>query len=245
MSYLKTVVHLHTHYSHDSNRSPAELIELAAQRCVDCVAVTDHDEIAGAFEAADIARTLTAGRVRVIIGEEISTSDGHLLGLFLKNRIEPGLPAIVTAQRIRQQGGLVFVPHPFATLAGDALGDTVNDLLPWIDAVEVCNAQNPLWWQCGRAADFARQHDLPAFVGSDAHLRGTLDRCHQLMPAFNPGHPQSFLNSLRRATLVPGRFGPLYIAQMAVQDVWMRLFGRPCPGFGQNCTPTAAAVHAR
>lgn len=237
MRLWKTVLHTHTNYSHDSNRSPEELVETALAQGVDAVAVTDHDTIDGAWQAEEAARKL--GGVRVIIGQEITTAGGHLIGLFLQDWLPPGRPAEETARAIRQQGGLVLIPHPFATLVDHALGRAAYPLLPWIDAIEVCNSQNPLPWEDRRAAIFARAHGLPGFVGADAHLRGTLARGYQFMPPFEDA--ASFLASLRQARLVHARFGPWYIARMAYQHFFRRFRGRPAPGFGANVPPAGAA----
>ena len=208
MKRLKTVIHIHTHYSFDSPTKPAELLATACKRGVDCLAITDHDEIDGALEAREI------GGVRVIVGEEISSADGHVIGLFLSERIPPGLPVEETAERIRAQGGLVLAPHPFATLCRDSLhADALERLLPWLDAVEICNAQNPLPWENSMAERFARRHGLTPYVGDDTHLPGYLAACYQLVPAFDG--PSGFLTALRVAELQRGRFGPSYFAAVA------------------------------
>lgn len=230
---LKTVIHIHTHYSHDSNRTPAQLLDTAREQGVDAIAVTDHDEIEGAFEAARIAADQTrAGRrpVRVIVGQEISTADGHVIGLFLSRRIEPGQSCLRTAERIHEQGGLVLAPHPFLTFDSCSLLDNIFKLRPLLHAVEICNAQNPLWWQCRKAARFARRHGLTSYVGADAHLHGALDACYQIVPDFYDA--PSFLHALRHATLYPGRFGALYLATMVGLTVWQKVTGRSVPGFG-------------
>ncbi len=225
MGWIKVVIHAHTHYSHDSNRSPAELIRDAEREGIDCIAITDHDLIVGALEARDLS-----GRVRVIVGEEISTADGHLLGLFLREQIEPGLPVETTIERIHAQGGLAIAPHPFCTLCEDSLMHNVDRVADLLDAVEVHNAQNPLPWQDARAALFARRCDLPAVAGADAHLAGYRTPAYQLMPEFDD--PASFLASLRRAQLVLGRFGARYTVQMGLRHVWDLLMPVRLGGYG-------------
>jgi hypothetical protein len=223
---LKTVVHIHTNYSVDSNCSPRELIQTARRRGVDCLAITDHDDIRGALEAREI------GGIRIVIGSEITTSGGHMIGLFLEEDIPPGLTPEETARRIRGQGGLVLAPHPFLTACRHYLGPKMLDLLLWLDAVEVCNAQNILPWTDAKAARFARRHRLPAYCGADTHLRGYLDACHQYIPDFDG--PASFRAALREAELVRGRFGPSYIARMAGRHLWQEVFNRPLGEFGEN-----------
>ncbi len=223
----KCVIHAHTNYSFDSNVSPQDLIDAARREGVSCVAVTDHDEIAGAIEVRESADDLT-----VIVGEEVSTADGHLIGLFLNEWIPPGMSAIETAQAIRAQGGLVLAPHAFCTLADDCLGEAMYGLLPWLDAVEICNAQSPAPWEDRRAATFAQQHRLPVYVGADAHLRGRLAPCYQMLASVDS--PTRFLESLRSARLHFGRFGPWYFARMAFRHFWDLFRDQRLPGFGAN-----------
>jgi predicted metal-dependent phosphoesterase TrpH len=228
MGWLKTVIHIHTDYSYDSNRTSEELIETAERQGVDCIAVTDHDEIAGALEVRRRAH-----RLRVIVGEEISSADGHIIGLFLQKRVPPGLSAEETAGQIRAQGGLVFAPHPFATLCENSVSlPVMRRLLPWLDAVEICNAQNLFFWEERAARRFAREHGLISYVGADAHIRGYLDACYQMLPPFDG--PQAFLAALRHARLHPGRFGPAYYAVMGGRHLWDKVFRRGLPGFGVN-----------
>lgn len=227
MKRLKTVIHVHTDYSHDSNASARDVAEAARVAGVDCVAVTDHDEIRGALELRDL------GQVRVIVGEEISTSEGHLIGLFLKQWIRPGMSAERTAREIRDQNGLALAPHPFSSLCDDSLRAAMDSLAPWLDAVEVCNAQNPLPWQDTRAAAFARQRGLPGYAGADAHIRGDLSACYQLMDDFDDA--RSFAASLASAELVHGRMSPRGWAVTAWRILNERLAGRAPAGFGVNC----------
>ncbi len=227
MKRLKTVIHVHTDYSHDSNASARDIAEAARAAGVDCVAVTDHDEIRGALELREL------GQVRVIIGEEVSTADGHLIGLFLKQWIRPGMSAERTAREIREQGGLVLAPHPFSSLCSDSLAAAMDGLVPWLDAVEVCNAQNPLPWQDRRAAAFARRHELPGYAGGDAHIRGDLAACYQLMDDFSDA--RSFAAALASAELVHGRMSLRGWAATAWRVLNERLAGRAPAGYGVNC----------
>jgi hypothetical protein len=225
MQRLKTVIHIHTNYSFDSNTTPDELLETARQQGVDCLAITDHDEIDGALEAREI------GGVRIIVGEEISSADGHVIGLFLTERIPPGLLVEETAERIKAQGGLVLAPHPFARLCRNSLhAEALQRLLPWLDAVEVFNAQNPLPWENLWAGRFARRHGIAAYVGDDTHVAGRLAACYQLLPAFDGA--VGFLAALRAAELCPGRFGPGYFAALGVRHAWEAVFRQPFASFG-------------
>jgi hypothetical protein len=229
---LKTVIHVHTTWSRDANLTPAELLAACGRESVDCVAITDHDEIDGALETRRLADASGAAAPRIIIGEEVSTRDGHLIGLFLQRRIEPGRSAEETIAEIRSQGGLVLAPHPFATLCANSLHGAVHRIAAQLDAVEIHNAQNPLAWEDRRAAEFARTRHLPAYVGADCHLRGVLAPAFQRLPGFEGA--REFLGALRRAELTCGRFGLGYMVRMAVRDVWDKLMPHPLPGFATH-----------
>lgn len=230
MCQMKTVFHVHTDHSDDCNASVESILELALARGVGCLTITDHDTMVGARAMARIAR----GKLQVIQGQEVSTREGHLIGLFLRAEIEPGLPARMTAELIKQQGGLVIAPHPFNTLFGCSLREHVHELVDLLDAVEVCNSQNLLPGPNRRAARFAQRHGLPAIVGADTHHRGHLDACYQLMPPFDG--PAGFIESLRQAQRVEGRHPLRYFVKSA-RVVFSEKSGVRLPGgYGRNCT---------
>lgn len=231
MTRLKAVIHVHTNYSHDSNAAPADVLELARAQGVHVVTITDHDEIDGALETQALARS--PGDVRVIAGEEITSADGHIIGLFLRERIPPGLPGVETAQRIKAQGGLVLAPHPYTVLCDGSLGEhAMTALLPWLDGVEVCNAQDPLSWENAWADRFAATHHVTPYCGADAHLRGYLAGCYQWIGDYYD--PPTFLAALRQAELVRGWFGWGYVARMGFRHVWDMISPVPLPGYATN-----------
>jgi hypothetical protein len=224
---LKTAFHVHTNYSDDCNASPEDIVAAARRAGIGCVAITDHDTLDGA-----IAMTKTAGDLRVIVGEEISTTDGHLIGLFLRERVEPGLAVRETAERIRDQGGLVIAPHPFNSIFGCGLREKVYEILDLLDATEICNAQNLLPRPNRRSRAFAREHGLTPIVGVDMHHRDNLDACYQWLEPFDG--PQSFLGSLRNAHFVTGRHSLAYFAVSAYAILRQRVgLGLPA-SYGRN-----------
>ncbi len=230
---LKTVIHVHTNYSLDSNNSPGELLATALRRGVNCVAVTDHDEIDGALEAAALSQERYGGAVRIIVGQEVTSRNGHIIGLFLQERVTPGLSVEATAEAIHAQGGLVLAPHPFMALCRHALGrQGLKRLQPYLHAIEVCNAQSVFPLSDRKALRFSQRHNVAAFTGADAHLRGHLDPCYQLLSDFHDA--VGFLSSLRSAELVHGRFGPRYLAEMSHFHSLHKLTGQLRPGFGVN-----------
>jgi predicted metal-dependent phosphoesterase TrpH len=164
-------LHVHTLYS-DGGQSPEAVVRAAAGR-VDVVGITDHDRVGGALRARDYAREHPELGVDVVVGEEISTLNGHLIGLYLSGAVPAGLSARETIERIHAQDGLAVAAHPFHPLRGVARGhQPIGRLIPDLafDAIEVVN----------NAGVFSRLYDawaalrnvewmLPVTAGSDAH----------------------------------------------------------------------------
>lgn len=233
----KTVIHIHTDYSFDSNFAPAELVRCARDEGVDVLAVTDHDTIAGALET----QRLAGDDLQVVIGAEISTADGHLIGLFLNDDIPAGLSALETARRIRRMGGVVLAPHPFCTLADANVGGGVlEELRPLLDGVEVFNAQNPYPPHDKAARRWSVATGVAAYAGADTHIRGFLSAAHQMLPAFRTA--DEFRQALRGAALHCRRYGPGYFARMAFRHYVQKVYPRPIFGFGRNLPAEAVTV---
>jgi predicted metal-dependent phosphoesterase TrpH len=156
----------------DGAQSPETIVHAAAGR-VDVVALTDHDDIAGAQRAREYALARPDLGVDVVVGEEISTLNGHLIGLWLEERVPPGLTALRTIELIHEQGGMAIVAHPFHPIRGAARGHrsigAMIDDLP-LDAIEVVNNAGVFSrlydaWAAVRNLDWM----LPVTAGSDAH----------------------------------------------------------------------------
>lgn len=164
-------LHLHSVWS-DGAQHPFAIVEAAAGRA-DIVAITDHDEIRGAFQARTYATEHPALGVEVVVGEEISTLNGHLVGLFLAERVPPGLSAERTIELIHDQGGLAVAAHPFHPIRGRARGHhSLGRLIPDLplDAIEVVNNAG-VFSRCYDALAAIRNVEwmLPVSAGSDAH----------------------------------------------------------------------------
>src|SRR5262245_21195993 len=169
--YGRADLHVHTLWS-DGAQRPEVIVAVASAR-VDVVAITDHDEIRGALRARDWAREHPELGVDVVVGEEISTLNGHLLGLFLEERVPPGLDALATIGEIHAQGGLAVAAHPFHPLRGVSRGHhsiarMIRDLP--LDAIEVVNNAGVFSapynaWAALRNMELM----LPVTGGSDAH----------------------------------------------------------------------------
>jgi predicted metal-dependent phosphoesterase TrpH len=193
--------HLHTVASGDSVLTLEQLAERARQASLDVVCITDHNEISAAVAAAE--RDLG---VRVIVGEEIRTPDGDIIGLFLTERIPYVLPVAEVVARIRAQGGLVYAPHPF-----DEVRSSLGRVLPGlcaagaVDIVEVFNAKTEDRVPNDRAAALATAYALPGGAGSDAHDAPGVGAAYLEMPDFNG--PADFLAALASAR-VTGEYRP-------------------------------------
>lgn len=194
---------MHTCWSPDSRTDPRRLVARCQAQGLGLVAITDHNTIAGALEVARMAP------FPVIIGEEVKTSDGDLIGLFLQEEVPRGLPAVETAKRIKAQGGLVFLPHPYDTFRRSVIRkEVLPDLLPLVDAVEGFNARNAWGKANARAMSLAREHSKPAVAVSDAHHTLEIGKTYTLLP-FYEGTPKSLLAALHEASLVCRPSSPL------------------------------------
>jgi len=165
-------LHTHSHWS-DGAQAPESIVLAAARRRLDVLAITDHDEIRGALRARDFALAHPSLGIEVVVGEEISTLNGHLLGLWLSERVPPGLSALETIELIHAQGGIAVAAHPFHPLRGAArghrsLGALVPDLpLDGLEVVNNAGVFSALYdaWAALRNVEWM----LPVTGGSDAH----------------------------------------------------------------------------
>ncbi len=200
---MKADLHTHTICSKDSLTRPADLVVACVRRGVDVVAVTDHNAIAGALAAREVAEQMRAAGQEaplVIVGEEIMTTAGEIMGLFLSEFIPPGLSPQETIQGIREQGGFVTVPHPFDRLRrGPMMTRVLEVIWPHIDAIETRNARTTFVSDNERARAFAVGHGLLQTAGSDAHISGEVGRCFVELPSFDD--VEGFRQALARGTI--------------------------------------------
>lgn len=197
MTMLRLDLHIHTRASHDCLNDYADVVSAARARDLQRIAITDHNEIDGAFRVRDLAPDL------VIVGEEVKTAEGvDVTGLFLSEKIPKGTPAVETALAIKEQGGLVYVPHPFA--GGKGLGEEVlASIEPYVDVVEVFNARIHKPELNEKARRWAEARDLPGGAGSDAHTLREIGRGVIETPDYEG--TDGFLDALR-AGRVAGRY---------------------------------------
>jgi hypothetical protein len=196
-------LHVHTCYSNDSLTTLSEVIRWARRRELGALAITDHNTIDGALALAAVAP------FPVIIGEEIRTAEGDIIGLFMQRQVPAGLSPLETAQRIHDQGGLVYVPHPFdRARASSALGlRALLVLMAQVDLLETLNARVTFRADNDAATALARHHRLPAGAGSDAHQGYEIGRAGVALSPF--ADATGLLNALRQGSVVGDTSGPL------------------------------------
>ena len=174
-------LHTHSHYSRDSILRPADLVRRAQAAGLTHVAVSDHGGVDGAYAVRALAP------FEVIIGQELKTSGGEILALYIEEPIPDGLSPGLAAARIRSQGGLVVAPHPHDVFRR-GLGTTgMLELGSALDAVEGYNGRSLLREREADARLFATEHDLPISLGSDAHSSRELDAPPAPMEQFGFG----------------------------------------------------------
>ena len=195
--FILADLHMHTDHSHDCAVPVADLLDYAEAQGLGAIAITDHNVFAGAQEAVQLAR----GRGLVIIpGEEIKTQKGEVIGLFLAEEIERGLPMADTIAAIREQGGVVYLPHPFDRLHTIPDAPTLHRHMPEIDVFEVYNARLLFEGFNDEALRYARKYNLTMGAGSDAHVLQGVGTGLVRMRAFE--NAAEFLISLRSAEIV-------------------------------------------
>jgi len=187
----KVDLHVHTAYSDDSLTTCFDVLRWARRRGLDALAVTDHNTIAGALALHKLST------LPIIVGEEIRTTQGEIIGLFLVEEVPPDLSPAETVRLIHQQGGLVYVPHPLdrvrrSVLDIGALMEIIKE--KEVDLIEVLNARVTFPLDNRNAEDLARSYGLLRGAGSDAHQGFEIGKAYVEMPSF--ADAQSFLKSL-------------------------------------------------
>jgi predicted metal-dependent phosphoesterase TrpH len=222
---LRADLHSHTHFSRDGFSTPEQFARRCVRRDINCVAVSDHNNIVGALEVEKVAKRLGGGALRVIIAEEIKSAEGEIIGWFLRDPVPKGLTPEDTVRAIKEQGGLVCVPHPFDRLRGSVLQTpALLRILPDVDAVEAFNARTSLRADNRRSAAFVRSHGTIASAGSDAHWHPELGGTYVTMPDFEG--PGDFLDALRAGRIHGEIANPLVHLVSTIAKVRFRL------GFG-------------
>ena len=200
--------HCHTIYSKDSLTQPADLVKTCRRKGIDRVVVTDHNTIAGALAAQALDPE------RVIVGEEIMTTCGEILAVFVSEEIPEGLTPRETIHRLKDQGAFISVSHPFDRWrSGHWQEEDLLEILPKIDAIEVYNSRCMLMEFNQEARQFAEKHNLAGTVGSDAHTAFELGQSLLELAPFEG--PEGLRNVIREG-----------IPRVKRSPAWVRLTSR-------------------
>ncbi|HSI96718.1 MAG TPA: PHP-associated domain-containing protein, partial [Gaiellaceae bacterium] len=196
--WITVDLHMHTDWSHDCSIPVYDLLDHAEAIGLGGIAITDHNVFGGAAQAVALARDR---ELVVIPGEEVKTDgQGEVIGLFLEDEIPRGMPFSETISAIREQGGLVYLPHPFDRLHAIPDPSTLHRHLAEIDVFEVFNARLLRDSFNDEALRFARKYRLLQGAGSDAHVLQGVGTGAMHMRRFDG--PEEFLISLRTAEIL-------------------------------------------
>ena len=192
---LKCDMHVHSNYSSDATNRVQDIVRLWEKKGILPI-VCDHNCIDGSFDVYREIRKRNPD-IPMILAEEILSSEGEIIGLFLNEEIPPYLSAAETLDRIRGQGGLSIIPHPFSTQRCTAMGHTIlNSIIRRVDIIEGYNGKRMRAGENQMASEYAIIHKKPVSVGSDAHSPPELGGCFLNIGLFDG--PGEFIRNLDR-----------------------------------------------
>lgn len=160
---FKVDLHTHSSASPDGGITPDQYQNALESGVLDVVAITDHNSIDLA-----VAMQKQLGD-KIIVGEEIMTNRGEIIGLFLQERIKPGLSPLDTVRQIKDQKGLVYIPHPFETIRKGMHESALEEIADYIDVVEICNGRAFAQNHSSKAVVWAKLNQKDGAASSDAH----------------------------------------------------------------------------
>jgi len=194
---VKVDLHVHSSASFDCSVEPAQVGERCRKLGLAPVFLTDHNTIEGAVQLRDSDQA-------VVVGQEVMTTDGELIGLFLSQAVPDGLSAKETVTRIKAQGGLVYLEHPYDQFRLHLREEAVEGIADSIDIVEVWNGRSDRGIN-RQAMNLCRALGAAAGAGSDAHTLGDIGKVFVEMEAFDGA--QAFLEKLRSGKICRRRSG--------------------------------------
>ncbi|MGH2989147.1 MAG: glycosyltransferase [Solirubrobacterales bacterium] len=228
-------LHMHTDHSPDCATPVEVLLETARDRGLGAIAITDHNEISGALEARERARTMDG--LQVIVAEEVKTAEqGEVIGLFLEEKIPRGMSMAETIADIRRQGGLVYVPHPFDRLHSVPDYEHLLDFVDEIDILEVFNPRIAFSAFNEEAERFAAKYRIVPGAGSDSHVAQGLGSVRIRLSDFDG--PVEFLESMRDADIIHKHKNLIYVQALK----FLQTTGRPRPARRARAAKRARAV---
>ncbi len=217
---IEVDLHMHTDHSPDCATPVEVLLETARDRGLGAIAITDHNEVSGALEARRIAAEM--GDIEVIVAEEVMTAEqGEVIGLFLEEKIPRGMTMAETIAAIREQGGLVYVPHPFDRFHSVPDYEHLLDIVEEIDILEVFNPRVALTAFNEEAERFARKYRIVPGAGSDSHVAQGLGSVRVRVHEFHG--PAEFLEAMRDADITRKHKNLVYVQALKL----LQTTGRP------------------
>jgi predicted metal-dependent phosphoesterase TrpH len=217
---IEVDLHMHTDHSPDCATPVEVLLETARDRGLGAIAITDHNEISGALEARRIAAQM--GGIEVIVAEEVKTAEqGEVIGLFLEEKIPRGMTMAETTAAIREQGGLVYVPHPFDRFHSVPDYEHLLEMVEQIDILEVFNPRVALTAFNEEAERFARKYRIVPGAGSDSHVAQALGSVRVRIHDFDG--PAEFLEAMRDADITRKHKNLVYVQALKL----LQTAGRP------------------
>ncbi len=214
---IEVDLHSHTLWSKDCLTEFKTILRLLDQRGLDRIAITDHNTAEGALALHKLAPD------RIIVGEEIMTTQGELLAYFVRESIPAGLTPEETIKRLRDQGAAISVSHPFDRLRKGAWEEAdLTRIIDRVDAIEIFNARCMYPSDNDKAQKYAAEHKLLGTAGSDAHTSIEYGRARLRLRSFDDA--ESFVDSLTDAEVVP-RLSPLYVHLGSKAAKWSKKLG--------------------
>ncbi|HVY96978.1 MAG TPA: PHP domain-containing protein [Solirubrobacterales bacterium] len=217
---IEVDLHMHTDHSGDCATPVDVLLQTARDRGLGAIAITDHNEVSGALEARRIAEGM--GDIKVIVAEEVKTAEqGEVIGLFIEEKIPKGMTMAETIAAIREQGGLVYVPHPFDRFHSVPDYEHLIDIVEEIDILEVFNPRVALTEFNQEAERFARKYRIVSGAGSDSHVAQGLGSVRTRIHDFEG--PAEFLEAMRDADITRKHKNLVYVQTLK----FLQTTGRP------------------
>jgi len=201
---IKADLHIHSCFSGDSDNKPDAIVKACLAKDLKCAAICDHGTIDGSLAVKELAP------FKVIVAEEILTPVGEIIGMFLTSTIPGGLTVEETIFRIREQNGIVCIPHPFDIYRSSGMqSETLEKIIDHIDIVEVFNARTIPIQNTRQPRQFALKHALLMGAGSDAHTTEEIGRAYVTIPDFT-GRDE-FLEAMRHAHIHGASANPFLV----------------------------------
>jgi predicted metal-dependent phosphoesterase TrpH len=217
---IEVDLHMHTDHSGDCATPVEVLLQTARDRGLGAIAITDHNEVSGALEARRIAAEMDD--IKVIVAEEVKTAEqGEVIGLFLEEKIPKGMTMAATIAAIREQDGLVYVPHPFDRFHSVPDYEHLLEMVEEIDILEVFNPRVAVTAFNEEAVRFARKYRIVPGAGSDSHVAQGLGSVRTRIHDFDG--PAEFLEAMRDADITRKHKNLVYVQALKL----LQTTGRP------------------